>query len=413
MGVFSQSNNARLVFDSADDEEDPSLDFSQLPASIPDPVYTYPQPNIYNTGYGNCIDNAFVGQMLGNPGGHQGIPQWHGDQVERTPNPPLPSFYTHSPDYNFNLVDLPMAESTTFFPNPGPNVPSIPNGGIQVTESPSTDYVAQSILDDIIAAAPQQQPQQLDSGRYQQVQSLPMTPLPDFASGPPPQSHKFSHARNTKLYICRDSSNVECDKTFTNRRVLDEHMLDVHGVKAYKCPMPGCNNEISRYDNIKAHTEKCRHNPNAVAIKESKSPESISMSQPSKRRLCMKDLEPNGSLQIKKPKPAAASSPPPILYRSKVMETKSPPSTLRRRRKRSLSHSPTEINPQSFTESSDDSIAIDTHMSGLSRSQPGVGDKIQSLEAKLDRLQTELEALRRESGKNRSCEYQRKGKRPK
>ncbi|KAF3104771.1 hypothetical protein TWF102_009979 [Orbilia oligospora] len=68
---------------------------------------------------------------------------------------------------------------------------------------------------------------------------------------------KLPHESKAREYNCKEYSEVDCPKKFTNRRKLEDHMRDDHNKRAYECPNAGCEHQSARYDNLKLHLRNC------------------------------------------------------------------------------------------------------------------------------------------------------------
>ncbi|KAF3297953.1 hypothetical protein TWF132_004098 [Orbilia oligospora] len=72
---------------------------------------------------------------------------------------------------------------------------------------------------------------------------------------------KLPHEPKAREYNCKEYSEVDCPKKFTNRRKLEDHMRDDHNKRAYECPNAGCEHQSARYDNLKLHLRNCNPGP--------------------------------------------------------------------------------------------------------------------------------------------------------
>ncbi|KAF3280500.1 hypothetical protein TWF970_002722 [Orbilia oligospora] len=88
--------------------------------------------------------------------------------------------------------------------------------------------------------------------------SLEVSALNSPAISPP---RKLPYESKTREYNCKEYSEVDCPKKFTNRRKLEDHMRDDHNERAYECPNEGCEHQSARYDNLKLHLRNCNFRP--------------------------------------------------------------------------------------------------------------------------------------------------------
>ncbi|RVD81394.1 uncharacterized protein DFL_009260 [Arthrobotrys flagrans] len=53
--------------------------------------------------------------------------------------------------------------------------------------------------------------------------------------------------------VCKDIYKLGCNEEFGGEKERGKHILEAHGVKAYKCPNTRCTYETARHDNVKTH----------------------------------------------------------------------------------------------------------------------------------------------------------------
>ncbi|KAK6338477.1 hypothetical protein TWF730_002540 [Orbilia blumenaviensis] len=101
-----------------------------------------------------------------------------------------------------------------------------------------------------------------------------------------------------RIKACREVSKFDCDLKFTNQKSLDNHMRDVHKIKAYPCPNGDCRYRTARSDNIAGHQKHCKFRPGLKKRHRGSSvPPSSSIAQQKRPRRNIKDLGSDGPRQ--------------------------------------------------------------------------------------------------------------------